>query len=123
MTPTRRARILLVTTLVGANLLVFVLAFFSIERSKALYEEQAQTLTQNVVRSLDQSVSGSIRSIDLTLQAIVDELEQQLVAGRINEASISTLTARNQKRLPEIEGLRIADASGLVFLGTGVNKN
>jgi len=122
MTPTQRARMLLVTALVGANLLVFVLAFFSIERSKTLYEEQAKALTENIVRSLDQSVSGSIRSIDLTLLAMVDELEQQLVAGRINEASISAWIARNQKRLPELEGLRIADASGLVVLGTGVDK-
>ncbi|NTV72196.1 MAG: response regulator [Azonexaceae bacterium] len=122
MTPTQRARILLVTGLIGANLLVLVLALFSIERSRTLYEEQAQTLTQNVVRSLDQSVSGSIRSIDLTLQSIVDELEQQLAAGVINEAAINAFIVRNQKRLPELEGVRIADASGLVFLGTGVNK-
>ena len=74
------------------------------------------------MRSLDQSVSGSIRSIDLTLQAIVDELEQQLAAGAINEAAINAFIVRNQKRLPELEGVRIADASGLVFLGTGVNK-
>jgi PAS domain S-box-containing protein len=122
MTPARRARILLVIALVGANLLVFVLAFLSLERSKTLYEEQARTLTQNVVSSLDQSVSGSIRSIDLALHAVVDELQQQLASGRIDEASISALLARSQKRLPELEGLRIANASGLVFLGTGVNR-
>lgn len=122
MTPTQRARLFLVAGLVGANLLVFVLAYFSVERSKALYEEQARTLTQNVVRSLDQSVSGSIRSIDLILHTIVDELEQQLAAGGIDEAAISGLIARSQERLPELEGLRIADASGLVFLGTGVNR-
>ena len=122
MTPTQRARLFLVAGLVGANLLVFVLAYFSVERSKALYEEQPRTQTQNVVRSLDQSVSGSIRSIDLVLHAIVDELEQQLAAGGIHEAAINRLIARSQERLPELEGLRIADASGLVFLGTGVNR-
>jgi hypothetical protein len=122
MTTTLRARILLVIVLVGANLLVFVLAAYSLHRSKALYDEQAETLTKNVVSSLDQSVSGSIRSIDLALHAIVDDLEQQLAEGKIDEASISTSITRNQQRNPELEGLRIADASGLVFLGTGVDK-
>ena len=117
-----RARILLVMGLLGANILVFVLAFYSLEHSRTLYEKQAQALTQNAVRSLDQSVSGSIRSIDLALHVVVDELEQQLAAGGIDEASINAYIARQQKRLPELEGMRIADASGLVFLGTGVDR-
>jgi PAS domain S-box-containing protein len=122
MSTTLRARTLLVIALLGANLLVFVLAAYSLHHSKALYEQQAETLTKNVVGSLDQSVSGSIRSIDLALHAIVDDLEQQLAKGKIDEASISASIARNQQRNPELEGLRIADASGLVFLGTGIDK-
>ena len=70
MNPTWRARILLVIALVSANALVFVLAFYALETSRTLYEDQAQALTKNVVRSLDQSVSSSIRSIDLALQVI-----------------------------------------------------
>lgn len=122
MNPTWRARILLVIALVSANALVFVLAFYALETSRTLYEDQAQALTKNVVRSLDQSVSSSIRSIDLALQVIVDELEQQLAAGGIDEASINGYMARQTKRLPELEGLRIADANGLVILGTGVDR-
>jgi PAS domain S-box-containing protein len=122
MTPTQRARKLLLIALVGANMLVFVLAFYSLERSKGHHEAQARVLTENVASSLDQSVTSSIRSIDLALHAIVDELEEQLTAGRLNAAITNTLIARTQSRLPELEGIRIADASGLVFLGTGVNK-
>ncbi|MBS1142980.1 MAG: response regulator [Proteobacteria bacterium] len=123
MSPARRARVLLVIALAVANLLVLVLAMYSLERSRTLYEEQAKTLTQNVVGSLDQSVSGSIRSIDLALHAIVDEMEQQLASGHFDEAAINAYIARQQARLPELEGLRIADASGLVYLGTGVRKS
>ncbi|MBP6189090.1 MAG: response regulator [Azonexus sp.] len=123
MTPTQRARKLLVMALVGANLLVFLLAFYSLERSKSHYEEQARTLTKNTVNSVDQSLSGTIRGINLALHAVVVELEQQLRAGKINEKSINALIARNQGRLAELEGIRIADASGIVILGTGVDKN
>ena len=123
MTPTQRARKLLVMALVGANLLVFLLAFYSLERSKSHYEEQARTLTKNTVNSVDQSLSGTIRGINLALHAVVVELEQQLRTGRINEKSINGLIARNQGRLAELEGIRIADASGIVILGTGVDKN
>ncbi|AXS80464.1 ATP-binding protein [Dechloromonas sp. HYN0024] len=122
MTPTRRARTLLLIALVGANLLVAILALYSLDRSQALYEEQARTLTENVVSSLDQSVSSSIRSIDLALHAVVDEIEEQLVSGQLNEGLTSAVIARSRERLPEMEGLRIADASGQVILGTGVNK-
>ena len=122
MTPTQRARKLLVIALVGANLLVLLLAFYSLDRSKTHYEEQARTLTKNTVNSVDQSLSGTIRSINLALHAVVVELEQQLRSGRINESSINALIARNQERLGELEGVRIADASGMVFLGTGVDK-
>jgi len=122
MTPTQRARTLLVTALVSANLLVFVLAYYSLERSRVLYEDQARALTGNVVQSLDQSISSSIRSIDLALHAVVDEIEEQLVAGKLDEKLTTAVIARSQELLPEMEGLRIADASGLVILGTGVDK-
>ena len=122
MTPTQRARTLLVTALVSANLLVFVLAYYSLERSRELYEDQARALTGNVVQSLDQSISSSIRSIDLALHAVVDEIEEQLVAGKLDEKLTTAVIARSQELLPEMEGLRIADASGLVILGTGVDK-
>jgi PAS domain S-box-containing protein len=123
MSHPQRARILLVIALLGANLLVFVLAGYSLERSRALYDEQAEALTRNVVGSLDQAVSGSVRSIDLALHTIVDELEEQLHSrGKVDEASMNALIARTHQRHPELEGVRIADASGLVFLGTGVDK-
>jgi len=120
---TRRAKILLVIVLIGANLLVVALAFYSLERGRALYEEQARTLTQNVANSLDQTVSSSINRIDLALRAVVDELEHQLATGgKIDEAAMGAVLTRYEARLPELEALRIADAGGRVFLGKGVDK-
>lgn len=74
-------RILTVAVLLGANLFVLVLAAVSLYQSRQQYELRAQLVTRDMVRSVDQRISGSIGHIDLALQAVADELERQLQGG------------------------------------------
>jgi len=114
-------RILTVAVLLGANLFVLVLAAVSLYQSRQQYELRAQLVTRDMVRSVDQRISGSIGHIDLALQAVADELERQLQGGGLDAKAVSGLLERYQQRLPEVEAFRIADAGGRVIFGKGLN--
>ncbi|CAG0977502.1 two-component system, sensor histidine kinase and response regulator [Rhodocyclaceae bacterium] len=119
---TGRLRALLIGGLAGANLFVFALAGYSLHQSRQQYEMRARTQTQNIAYAIDQSVSNSIGKVDLVLQATVDELERQLAGGSVNPGAMTAFIDRQEARLPELEAIRVADASGLVILGKGLNK-
>jgi len=53
---------------------------------------------------------------------VVDELERQLASGKLDESSMTEFIGKHEKRLPEIEAFRVANAEGLVVLGKGLVK-
>lgn len=113
---------MLVGGLICANLLVFLLAAYSLKQSRGQYEARAEVLTQNIAAALDQSLSSSVERLRLALRSVADELERQLAErGRLNEAEVSRFLATHERRLPEIEAFRIANADGLVVIGRGVD--
>ena len=122
MNLSRNLGALLVSGLVTANIIVSGLAGYSLYESRQQYELRARTLTQNVASALEQNVSASIQRVDLALRTVADELEHQLAGPGINERQMNDFLARHERRLPELEAFRIANADGLVILGKGVNK-
>lgn len=122
MTSPRPLRSLLIAGLICSNLLVFVLSGFALWQSRLQYESRAEMLTQNIASALDQSVSASIERVDLALRTVTDELERQLAAKGVDEAAMNAFLGRHMQRLPEVEAIRVANASGQVFLGKGVDK-
>ena len=100
----------------GANVLVGVLALYSVMVSRQQYEERAEILSRNVASAIDQNVSSSFGKIDLALQATVDELERQDAAGKPDEVSMRAFLARIERRLPEIENVRVTDANGVIVM-------
>ena len=122
MIPVRSPRSLHISGLVCSNLLVFVLSGYSILQSRQQYELQAEVMTANIARAIDQNLSDSIERVDLALHTVADELERQLAVKSIDEAAMNVFLARTAKRLPDVESIRVADAAGLVMLGKGVVK-
>lgn len=120
-TSTRRLRVTVIVGLALANLMVWGLSIDTLYRSRQLYEQRAQTQTQNIASAMDQNISGSIDKIDQALQVVTDELEHQLAGKGIDDTAMATLLARHEKRLPEVEAFRVAQADGLVILGRGVH--
>jgi PAS domain S-box-containing protein len=114
-------RWLVVTALVGANLLVALLAAGSLLESKRLHEQAAESLTRNIAAALDLNISKDIQKVDFALQSVVDKLEQQLSTGAIRAAHTNTFLAAFEHRLPEVEAIRIARADGLVVFGKGID--
>lgn len=121
MSVSRRLQGFLFAGLAGANIVVCAVTGYSVLQSRAQHEERARTLTQNIAGALDQSISGSVHRVDLALLAVVDELERQLATRRrLDDRGIAATLARYEKRLPEVEAIRIAAADGRVIYGKGL---
>ena len=118
----QRMRVLVVSILVVANLLVLGLSAYSLRQSRDLYEQRASIESGNIATALDQALTTSIEKVDVTLDAIADELERQLAAGPVDENAMGDYLSRILQCTPEMESIRVADAAGLVFLGNQVRK-
>jgi diguanylate cyclase (GGDEF)-like protein/PAS domain S-box-containing protein len=118
----RQLRLAVLTLLIGVNLFVAALSVYSLFQSRQQYEQRARIVAENTVAAIDRSLTGSIDKIDLALRAVADELERQLAVQRnLEPKAVGNTLQRYQQRIPEIEAIRIADASGLVIFGKGLD--
>ncbi|HEY6898128.1 MAG TPA: EAL domain-containing protein [Rhodocyclaceae bacterium] len=113
-------RRLIVAGFTLGSLLVCGLAAYSLNNSSQDRLHQATVETQNIALVVDQAVSFSLRRIDLVLHTTADELERQQRAGGVRPKEMNAFLDRLQQRLPEVDGIRITDARGVVILGPGV---
>ena len=121
--PSLRLRGLVIAGIVFSNLIVFALTGYSLLTSHRNHEQRAEVLTQNIARALELNLANSTEKIDLLLRSTADELQRQLATSQgIDEQGMQFFLARQQDRIPDLEGLRVADASGLVFLGKDAKK-
>lgn len=112
-------RLLLGTLII--NLFMVMLVGSVIYQSRLQYESHAGNMTEGLAHILEESFTGMVQKIDVSMLAVSDEVtEQWSSAGRIDAASINAFMARRLQRLPEIDSLRIADKNGIVRYGSGV---
>ncbi|MBS1186254.1 MAG: hypothetical protein H6R04_272 [Burkholderiaceae bacterium] len=101
------------------NLLVYGLVYQRFQQSRHLYEQRAAVIAQNIVGLLEQSIADSIERVELGVLGVMDEVEKQLSSsGRIDKSSLEAYINRLHSRYPDLEGIRITDASGTVRFGT-----
>jgi PAS domain S-box-containing protein len=105
------------------NLFVIVLTGLSLLQSRNQFEESAAVTTQNLAQVLEQYISGSIHKIDVVILTASDEIEKQIAGGGIDHRELNAFLYRQSKRLPELDGLRMADAKGKIVYGKGVVDN
>ena len=117
-----RLRTLLISGVVLGNLLFIVLMGYSLHQLRQAAQERVEVQTQNIANAVDQSVTDSVDKIDLILQGLVDDVQRQLKAGGLDEASLGASMMRYEKRLPEVEFFRVTDRQGFVILGRQVNR-
>jgi PAS domain S-box-containing protein len=116
-----RARLWLALAVLAVNAFTWALAIAGLWHSRSLHVREAEVSAQNLVLLLEQNLSASGRSIDLSLLAVADSLERQLSRGPLEDGTVNRLLQIHQARLPEVEGLRVADATGLVRWGRNVD--
>ncbi|MBP5988006.1 MAG: PAS domain S-box protein [Azonexus sp.] len=96
------------------NLFVFGFVALIIERHYESEVAQAVAQTENYAKILDEALAGFVSKIDITLQTVCAEAERQLAGGGFDDKALDALIARQDALLPEVLGLRIVDARGIV---------
>lgn len=104
------------------NLVVIGLAAFVIYEDRLEHEARARVTVQNLSLLLERELSSVFDRIDLTLHIVVDEIEEQLKAGKLNESRLNTSLKHHQTHLTEVISLRVTDAKGRVRYGEGVSS-
>lgn len=110
----------LVSGMLVINLFVVGFAGFSLIQSRQLHAERTAISTQNLTRSLEQTITNVFDKADIALLAIADEAERQLATGRIDKARLDAYISEQKARIPELANIRAADAEGVVAYGTGL---
>ncbi|HNM80793.1 MAG TPA: hypothetical protein PKL28_07050, partial [Rhodocyclaceae bacterium] len=117
MIPVARHRLLIVCGCLVANALMVALAGWFVDQSRQLYEQRAEARSQTLALSIDQTVTAAVDRIDLSLQAVVDELERQKSAGGLASQAVEALLQRYGERVPAVAGIRVTNAAGEVIHG------
>ena len=122
MSRARSIQTLLIAALLGINLLALVASAYWLQQSHLQYRQRAESQTRNIASAVERNLSASVDKIDFALQHLVDDMERELLLRKKLDAhSAEGIFTQFQLRLPEIEGLRMADAGGNVFLGSGMD--
>ncbi|GFO61495.1 hypothetical protein GMST_38200 [Geomonas silvestris] len=104
-----RYRSLIVFGFAFCNLMVIVLAWHFLQESRAQHEQYAEVVSQNLGKAIDESISAAIDKVDLSLRALVDELEEKPAWDGRDKDQIEALLASYQRRLPGGELLEVTD--------------
>lgn len=102
------------------NLFVVVLLGLSLRQSRVQYEERAAISAENLSHVLEQNLAGTIDKIDLALFDIENEAEQQLADGGTIVNELNSHIFQMAAKIPELDGLRMANSQGDVIFGTGL---
>lgn len=100
------------------NLLLTGFAAWAQLQSRQQYEAAASATVGNLARLLEHDILASIRLVDLALQTVASAAAQPL--GDMDVRRLNQLIEQQRARVPELDGLRLANAEGLMTHGTGV---
>lgn len=103
----------LIGTVVVLNLFVAGLFGYALNASKMRKEQEVRTTVENLALLLDQSVTGHIREINLSLTQIQAELEQDLREGRFgHKPERVAMLSSHENWLSQVAEIRVTDARG-----------
>ena len=105
------------------NLFVYGLAYQRLQQSRHLFEQRAAVTSQNIVAMLEQSMADSIERVELGVLDVKDEIEKQMAGGGIDKPLLNAYISRLLSRYPDLEGIRVTDASGNVRYGTNARDS
>ncbi len=111
----------LLVAVLAANLFVIALAAYSLHQSRQQYEQQAGITARNLAHVLEQYLVGTMHKIDMALFALGDEYQRQAALGRIDPKALNAYITHQHARFPELDGLRVTNAAGIVAYGIGVD--
>ena len=111
---------ILLAGVVTAILLVVAMAIAALIHLRHEAEARATLNTRHLVKTLELTVEGLIDKIDLSLQASVDEISQQMASGHPDAQAITRFLERQQERLPQLSHIRATNERGDALYGKGI---
>jgi two-component system, cell cycle sensor histidine kinase and response regulator CckA len=99
------------------NVVVACIIWFSSQKSRLHYQNQAEVTTQNISQVLDENITNTFEKVDLALRAVCDDAELFLATGSRQSSQLNASILRELSRHPEIVALRVANASGDAVYG------
>lgn len=110
----------IVAVIVLFNILLIVFAALTRRQQRNAEETAAIVSTRNICQVLERTISGIIKEADLGLLAVRDEYGRQNTGGKVDRGALNAFIQRQVERLPQLDGLRIADAGSFIRYGTGI---
>jgi diguanylate cyclase (GGDEF)-like protein/PAS domain S-box-containing protein len=98
-------------------------AFISVNIAKEAtkrHESYAEGIAENAIRTIDSSISSTARLVDLSLDSIVSRIALLDASSGLSAGMLSPIIQAQLERLPELDGIHISDAEGIVRWGSGV---
>jgi len=108
----------LAACVLAVNLFVVSLTGYSLNESRGQHRERAEVTTQNLSQVIEQHIGATITKLDVVLLTTVDEIKKQIASGGIEKQSLDAFMTRHCSSLPELDGLRMADARGYIRYGS-----
>ncbi|HJV64306.1 MAG TPA: PAS domain S-box protein [Geomonas sp.] len=105
----------LLAGVLAVNIFVAGLAAFFLYKSRLQNETRVATQAQNLSQSLSQTMAGIIDKTALSLLYMKREREREIKSGRTDKLFIENLLREQKENIPELDGMRIANARGDVI--------
>jgi PAS domain S-box-containing protein len=102
------------------NMFIVALVGLSIYQSHRHHHELAEITTRNLAQTLESEIAGAVETDDIALFAVIDEYKRQRANGAVDGKTLNAYIDQVNSRLPEIDGLRITDAQGVLVYGKDV---
>ncbi|HAF55998.1 MAG TPA: GGDEF domain-containing protein [Thauera sp.] len=113
--------LVLIATVLALNVFIGGLLAYAMSAAKERKEQEVRTTVENMALLLDQSVSASVREIELLLREVQTHLERDLRQGlALGRGEMNALIAQHQAWLSHRAEIRVTDADGAVVLGHAV---
>ena len=96
------------------------LAGFYLYRARQLVDTRVATQTQNLSQSLSLTLTGILGKTSTALYSVKREAERQLGTGNLDLKVLNNYILEQKKRIPELDGLMVADSTGFLICGDGV---
>jgi PAS domain S-box-containing protein len=102
----------LVACVILADAILLGLAGTAIVQSRDFHRDHAKATVETMARVLADDVHDVIHIIDQHLLDVQDEIGRENAAGGIDSEVLNAFLSRHDARMPDVLGLRVADAQG-----------
>ena len=107
----------IIAGIVLLNLVIIGISWWSLVKSRQQYCEKAAITAQNLAQVLEQNITGTINKVDIGVLGLAREVERQIAGKGVDEKTLLGYMTMTQSHLPELVGLRVANAQGKVVYG------